>query len=110
MKMNVICVHVVSPGVSVLERRTVCTFMPYCSLAINGLCWMNSNVFLRQVKGRGNTRSRKIDISSTRSANTYHCKRISSRTFEFTRTRSPNDGVAARADGHDVGQVELTRE
>jgi hypothetical protein len=62
------------PGCFRVPRSIVDTFMPYCSLAINGLCWMNSNAFLRQVKGRGNTRSRKIDISSTRSANTYHIK------------------------------------
>lgn len=59
------------PACAGSEEGETHTFMPYCSFAINGLFEMNSKVFLRQVKGSGNTRSRKMDISSTRRKNTY---------------------------------------
>lgn len=49
------------------------TFIPYWSFAITGLFERNSNVFFLQVKGKGNTSSKKTDISSTRSANTCNC-------------------------------------
>ena len=45
--------------------------MPYCNFAITGLFEMNSNTFLRQVKGSGKTSSRKTDISITRRAKTW---------------------------------------